>query len=126
MDISLDIPPTILVVEDDPSISELIQLCLGPDGYFFRRVFNGKAGIDAAKREKPALIIMDVMMPQMDGYTAAGLMAADPEIMHIPVLILTSKRDMRDAFSSPNIVGFLEKPFDPLTIRETVKKILSR
>src|SRR5262245_44256700 len=123
MEISLDIPPTILIVEDDPSISELIQICLKEDGYFFRRVFTGKAGIEAARRERPALIIMDVMMPEMGGYTAASLMAADPDTKDFPILILSSKRDMREAFSSPNVIGFLEKPFNPLTIRETVKGV---
>jgi CheY-like chemotaxis protein len=122
------VPPSVLIVEDDQAIAELIQVMLRPDGYFFRRVADGKSGVDVAKREKPDVILMDVMMPGMDGYTAASLLAADEATREIPVIILTAKKGMKEAFSScSNFFGFLEKPFDMETLRNHVKKaVLSR
>src|SRR5262245_31025272 len=101
--------PNVLIVEDDPAIAELIQLTLGA-GYFYRWVKNGRAAIHVARQEQPALIIMDVMMPEMDGYTAASLLAAEDATRNIPIMVLTSKRGMQDAFSSPNVATFMEKP----------------
>jgi CheY-like chemotaxis protein len=121
-----EIPPTILIIEDDQAIAELIQLVLRPDGYFFRRLADGKMGVAVAKREKPDLIIMDVMMPEMDGYTAASELAADENTRDVPIIVTTAKRNMRDAFSQcPNVVGFLEKPFEPSFLRAEVQRALA-
>jgi two-component system, OmpR family, response regulator MtrA len=127
-DIMEDAPgkiPTILVAEDDPAISGFIQLSLQGDPWIIRRVENGKACLDSVRREKPDLILMDVMMPLMDGYTAANALAQNPDTKDIPIMILTAKRAMRDAFlSSPNIVGFMEKPFSPSELAARVRGIL--
>jgi CheY-like chemotaxis protein len=117
---------TILIVEDDPNVIELVELCLRGEGYFFRRAADGQKGLNAARREKPDLVIMDLMMPGMDGYTAASMLASDDQTRDVPVIILTAKREMRDAFSmSPNIVDFIEKPFDPSVLRARVQKALA-
>ncbi len=119
--------PTILIVEDDTPISELIQISLKEDGYFFRRVTDGNACLSLVRGERPDLILMDVMMPGMDGFTTAAMLAGDESAKSIPVIVLTAKKDMRDAFlPSPNIVDFIEKPFDPVTLRARVKWALGK
>ena len=117
--------PMVLIVEDDTHVAELIQMCLREDGYLFRRVTTGEAAVAVARRERPALVIMDIMMPGMDGYTAASILAADEATREVPVIVLTAKKELRDVFGlASNIVDFIEKPFDPQNLRARVRDVL--
>jgi DNA-binding response OmpR family regulator len=117
--------PLVLIVEDDAHIAELIQICLRADGYDFRRVSTGEAAVSVARRERPALVIMDIMMAGMDGYTAASILAGDEATREVPVIILTAKKELRDVFGmAANIVDFIEKPFDPEDLRARVRHAL--
>jgi DNA-binding response OmpR family regulator len=112
----------VLVVEDDVHVAELIQICLREDGYLFRRVSTGDAAVAVARRERPALVIMDIMMQGMDGYTAASILAADEATREVPVIVMTAKKELRDVFGmASNIVDFIEKPFDPEDLRARVR-----
>ena len=114
--------PMVLIVEDDTHVAELIQMCLREDGYLFRRVTTGEAAVAVARRERPALIVMDIMMPGMDGYTAASILSGDEATREIPVIVMTAKKELRDVFGmASNIVDFIEKPFDPEDLRARVR-----
>ncbi|MFA6004176.1 MAG: response regulator, partial [Elusimicrobiota bacterium] len=72
----------------------------------------------------PDLIVLDVMMPIMDGYTAAIALRNCPHTAALPILVVTAKGDMRHLFEAlPNLAGFFQKPFDPKALRETIAKI---
>jgi CheY-like chemotaxis protein len=122
----MDRIPVVLVAEDDPAISGLIQLCLQRLSCVVRRVENGRACLDSVQRERPDLILMDVMMPVMDGYTAATILSQDPATSDIPVIVLTAKKGVKDAFHSGNVIDFMEKPFEPSDLVARVHGVLSR
>ena len=118
----------ILVVDDERDIVTLIKFLLEMDNHTVSEAFNGmealqKLGLEpgGAPPIQPALIILDVMMPVMDGHTTAGKLAADSRTRAIPLLVLTAKGRMRDLFElSPNVAAYLEKPFDPKALRELI------
>ena len=117
--------PHVLIVEDDDAIADIVQMCLGLDGYRLDRVSNGEECLEFVARDKPDLIVMDLMMPVMDGYTAVSRLAAEEETRSVRVLILTTKGRMEEAFTMyANIVGYLQKPFDPTVLRTRVRTAL--
>ncbi len=119
--------PSILVVEDDTQAANIISLILQQDGYFMKFVSDGEQCLKYVKREKPDLILMDIMMPVLDGYTTAARLYENEETRKIPILVCTAKSNIQDLFNSSgsgNIVGFLQKPFEGAVLRAKVKKIL--
>ncbi len=86
---------------------------------------DGKAGLAAAKQENPNLIILDVMMPEMDGFTVSGLLFQDPVMRTIPVLILTAQGHTRNIFELvPNVRYYMNKPFEAPDLLEKVRELL--
>ena len=115
----------ILVVDDDKSIVDLLRALLTNKGHEVCVAMDGKAGLEAAKREKPDLIILDVMMPEMDGFTVSGLLFQDPAMKLIPVLILTAADHTRNIFELvPNVRLYMNKPFEPSDLLEKVGMLL--
>jgi DNA-binding response OmpR family regulator len=86
-------PKKILLVDDDPQIHDLYKLRLSGAGFTVLEAWNGKEGIEMAKKEKPDFILLDVLMPVMDGPRALLEIKEDPELKAIPVLILTGLED---------------------------------
>ena len=116
----------ILVVDDDKSIIALLQFVLEKDGHAVRVANNGKDGLALAKAETPDLIVLDVMMPEMDGFSVSGLLFQDPVLRRTPVLILTAKGSSRNIFELvPNVRLYMDKPFDPEEFRNNVKRLLA-
>jgi len=115
----------ILVVDDDKSIVALLRTMLKRKGHEVIIAADGKTGLAAAREEKPDLIILDVMMPEMDGFTVSGLLFQDPVMRMIPVLILTAQGHARSIFDLvPNVHLYVNKPFDPPDLLEKVKTLL--
>lgn len=125
----------ILIVEDEKDVVTLIKFLLEKSGHQVTESYNGAEALEIlgvappAERsadELPSLIIMDVMMPVMDGYTAVRRLQDNPKTQGIPVLILTAKGQVKDLFeSAPNVAAYIEKPFDPKRLREMVDGILT-
>jgi two-component system, OmpR family, alkaline phosphatase synthesis response regulator PhoP len=88
--------PRILVVDDNRSIVNLIQVVLQKAGYRVLTAFDGLQGLEAARKEKPDLVILDVMMPKMDGYRVCQALQADPDTNAIPILFLTARGQLGD------------------------------
>jgi DNA-binding response OmpR family regulator len=117
----------VLVVDDEKDVVELIEYALGKEGYSVSGAYNGKEGLEAAKADPPDLIILDVMMPEMDGFTMNNRLMDDPQLRAVPVIILTAKGQMRDMFETlPNVRRYVEKPFDPSELRRHVADILKK
>ena len=85
---------------------------------------GGFAAVAAVAQETPDIVIMDVMMPIMDGYTAAVAIRNCPRTATLPILVVTAKGDVRRLFEAiPSVAGFFEKPFDPKALREAVSRV---
>jgi len=111
----------ILLVEDDMPTVELMELVLKPRGYEIIHTNDGSKAFKMAKEHRPELIILDMMLPQMDGYGVQMQMLEDDDTKKIPILITTSKAMMEEVFkTADNVRGFISKPF---TVRELVDKI---
>ncbi len=120
--------PKILIVDDEPFMLRLIEIVLERDGYQLLKAANGSEAVDVATREQPALVVMDAMMPKMDGLTALRLLKSDAATREIPVIILTAnpnKFTKDDAVSSGATV-FLTKPFSPTQLLSEVRRIIAR
>jgi two-component system alkaline phosphatase synthesis response regulator PhoP len=104
----------ILIVDDDQSIVQMLQFILNKEGHALSIARDGKAGLAMARADRPDLIILDVMMPEMDGFTVSGELFGDPDMRDVPIMILTAKGHSRDIFSLvPNVKLYMDKPFDP-------------
>ncbi len=118
------IPPDaslVLVVDDDPSVLEMMQRFLIKEGYRVETARNGKEGLEKARRTRPAVITLDVMMPQMDGWAVLSALKADPELSAIPVIMVTIVDDKNMGFTL-GAADYLTKPVD----RNRLAEVLNR
>jgi DNA-binding response OmpR family regulator len=116
----------ILVVDDEPEITEIIQAFLANAGYVVKVENSSVAGLESAKTFKPDLILLDIMMPFMDGYEVCGKLKNDPQTINIPVLFLTGKDAKDDAGMSFKSGAdlFIKKPFSCERLLNMVKVVL--
>ena len=84
-------PCKVLAIDDDPLALELTEAVLAPEGFAVLRANGGAAGVEAARRERPALIILDLLMPEMDGFAVIESLRSDPATDSIPIVVLTGK-----------------------------------
>jgi DNA-binding response OmpR family regulator len=118
---------TILIVDDDKDVVELVRFISDREGHRILTAGDGREGVDLALQEKPDLVIMDIMMPELDGHTATVELSQHKTTQDIPVIILTAKGNMRAAFEvTPNVAAYVEKPFDPKEFNDLIKKVLPR
>lgn len=118
----------ILVVDDDASINELIKVNLELEGYKVIQAFNGTKGVALAKQELPALVILDVMMPEVDGFTVAQRIRKNTETSQTPILMLTALSQIDDKVKGFNIGvdDYLVKPFEMEELLVRVRALLKR
>ena len=104
----------ILVIEDEPHISRLVAFILEKNGFEVLQAFVGQEGLEMAKREKPHLIILDVMMPNMDGFEVARILTSTKETKNIPIIMLSSAAQFKDKMKGieSGAVDYITKPFD--------------
>ncbi|MEI6211100.1 MAG: response regulator [bacterium] len=117
----------ILVVDDDPNISELVCVNLAAVGYEVDRASNGHAAIDRIAAVRPDLIVLDVMMPGMDGWELCKTLRDDPECRDIRIVMLTARDSDRDKMIGKGVFGvdeYLTKPFDLGTLFDTCRRLL--
>ncbi len=117
----------ILIIDDEDDIREVAALSLeATAGWQVFRASSGLEGISRASTEQPDAILMDVMMPGVDGPATFRRMQENPTVAHIPVLLLTAKVQGVDQrrFASLGVTGILFKPFDPLTLAQQISEIL--
>jgi two-component system, OmpR family, alkaline phosphatase synthesis response regulator PhoP len=117
----------VLVIDDEDDIREVAQLSLEmTTDWEIVTASSGAGGIEAAARDHPDAILLDVMMPDMDGPTTFAKLRADPATAQIPVILLTAKAQASDRarFLELGVNGVLTKPFDPLTLGADVAAAL--
>jgi CheY-like chemotaxis protein len=116
---------TVLSVEDQPDIRRLIRMTLEFKGLDVIEACEGEEGLRMARERLPDLILMDVMMPGMDGLTAARILAEDPRVSHIPVVILSAlgRTSDIDAGLETGVRAYLVKPFSPWELLSLVDQL---
>jgi DNA-binding response OmpR family regulator len=118
----------VLVIDDERSIRILCRVNLAASGMDVIEAADGREGLELARKERPDLVLLDVMMPELDGWTVARELAADEKTREIPVVFLTARADPADRRLGQQLggVGYLVKPFDPVSIAELVEDVLAR
>jgi len=116
----------ILLVEDNPDNFELIRFLLEREGYQVLEARDGSQGLRMARSERPDLVLMDLSLPQVDGWSAATQLKADPQTAGIPLVAITAhtlpgdrKRALESGFD-----GYISKPINVTSLNETVKEAL--
>ena len=118
----------ILIAEDEPDIRDLVKFTLTFAGYTVVAVTNGAEALEAARIEKPDLVLMDVRMPRMTGYEACSAMKADPTLKHIPVVFLSAKgqeSEIRVGMDA-GAEDYILKPFAPMELSARVGELLEK
>jgi len=115
----------ILVVDDERHIVRLVQVNLERTGYQVVTAFDGKEALKKVESDKPDLIVLDVMMPHMDGFEVLKRLKADDKTKNIPVVMLTAKAQDADVFRgwASGVDCYLTKPFNPIELLTFVKRI---
>ena len=118
----------VLVVDDERSIRMLCRVNLRASGMDVLEADDGETGLELARRERPDLILLDVMMPGLDGWGVARELAADKNTQDIPIIFITARADPADRRLGEQLggVGYIVKPFDPVGIGELVDDVLTR
>ena len=118
----------ILLVDDEPSVLKTVTRRLQMNQYDVITASDGLEGLDRAMVDKPDLIISDVMMPNMDGYTFVNKLRSKPNLAHIPVIILTAKDKMQDLFLFQGIkhYDYIVKPFESDELLQKITQLLAR
>ena len=116
----------ILAVDDEPHILKLVSFSLAKHGYEVIQASDGMAAIEVAEAEQPDLILMDVMMPLLDGYGACERIKANPRTCHIPVVMLSAKSQLTEqqAGLERGATGYITKPFTPRELVEQVGELI--
>jgi putative two-component system response regulator len=116
----------ILVADDEPAMRVLVRVNLQVEGVDVIEARDGREAVELAARERPDLVLLDVMMPGLDGWEVARRLAEAPETRDIPILFMTAlagTEDRRRGFEA-GAVGYIVKPFDPLLLGERVNRTL--
>jgi CheY-like chemotaxis protein len=102
----------ILVIDDDQAMRNMLETVLLDEGYSVILARNGKEGLELAARQRPALVLLDLMMPVMDGWQFLEAIKQMPEIADLPVLLLSASRQLTHTAKENPVKGFLPKPFE--------------
>ena len=118
----------ILVIEDDPATLRFIYYSLRHEGYQLLTASNGLEGLRKAQKEDPALIVLDVMLPGMDGFEVCSRLRAEPQTAQLPILMLSAKAQDVDKAIGLKVGAndYLIKPADPSEIIRRVKSLLAQ
>jgi CheY-like chemotaxis protein len=118
----------VLLVDDERAIRTICRVNLEGDGIAVVEAQDGAEALEQVRAEQPSLVLLDVMMPQVDGWKVASELAADEELREIPVVFLSARAADEDRQRAQQLgaVGYVVKPFDPLRLAGTVRDVLGR
>ena len=117
----------VLICDDDPVILRLLEVNLELEGYQVLSAHNGQEALEIAQTELPDLIVMDIMMPRLNGYEAAEVLKSASDTAAIPVVFLSAKAQQSDIDRGKayGVEEYLTKPFDPGDLLEVVERLTS-
>ena len=122
-----DAAKRVVYIEDEPEMIDLVKLILSRRGFEVIGANGGREGLEAIQRDKPDLVLLDLMMPDMDGWEVYQQMKASEESKRIPVIVVTAKAQSIDKVLGLHIAkvdDYITKPFGPQELLESVEKIL--
>ncbi len=116
----------ILIVEDKQENMDLLVYFLHPQGYEIISVYDGLSALQKVEEEHPDIILLDIMLPKMDGYEVCGRLKKDPETKFIPIIMLTALKELKDKVRALEVGAddFLSKPFENIELLARVKSLL--
>jgi len=117
----------VVCIEDEPEMIDLVRLILGRKGFNVIGANGGIEGLETVRRELPDLVLLDLMMPDMDGWEVYQQMKADEGLREIPVVVVTAKAQSIDKVLGLHIAkvdDYITKPFGPQELLESVEKII--
>ena len=117
----------VVCIEDEPEMIDLVRLILGRKGFDVIGANGGIEGLETVKREKPDIVLLDLMMPDMDGWEVYQQIKADPDLREIPIVVVTAKAQSIDKVLGLHIAkvdDYITKPFGPQELLESVEKLL--
>ncbi len=119
-------PKRILIVDDEPDLLEMVQINLEMEGYECIVAYDGFRALDRARKEKPDLIILDVMLPGLNGYKVCRLLKFDEKYKKIPIIMLTAEAQRADRLlgEATGADYYMTKPFDADKLLAKVKELL--
>jgi CheY-like chemotaxis protein len=118
----------VLCIEDDAEMIDLIRLILERKGFEVLEAVGGREGLEVSRREMPDLILLDLMMPEVDGWEVFRQLRADEQLKDIPVIVVTAKAQSIDIVLGLHIAkvdGYVTKPFGPQELLKSVNKVLA-
>jgi two-component system response regulator VicR len=119
----------ILCIEDEPEMIDLIRLILGRRGYEVEGASGGKEGLKKVQQDKPDMVLLDLMMPDMDGWEVYQQMKADEKTKSIPVIVITAKAQSIDKVLGLHVAkveDYIAKPFSPQELLDSVEKVFEK
>ncbi len=120
--------PKVLFVDDEKLYIGLMQIRLESKGYEVITAYNGQEGLEKAKSENPDLIILDVMMPKLDGFEVCRLLKSDARYSEIPIIICTAKAQKVDLETSQKVKAdaYITKPFDSVALLSKMDELFKK
>jgi CheY-like chemotaxis protein len=118
----------VLLVDDERAIRTICRVNLEGDGLAVNEATDGAEALEQVKRKRPSLVLLDVMMPGVDGWSVAAQLGEDAETRDIPIVFLSARAAPEDRLHAQELgaVGYVVKPFDPLELSEVVREVLGR
>lgn len=102
----------VLVVDDDEAIAEFVAVILAERGYQVRTACNGRQALDLLRETPPQVLLLDLMLPLMDGWDLAQTMRESPTLKDVPVVVMSAHNDVPEEAQAVGAVAYLHKPFD--------------
>jgi two-component system response regulator VicR len=118
---------TVVCIEDEPEMIDLVRLILGRKGFELVGAIGGMEGLEKMRESKPDLVLLDLMMPDMDGWEVYQQMKADDNLKDIPVIVVTAKAQSIDKVLGLHIAkvdDYVTKPFGPQELLQSVNRVL--
>ncbi|MHB8797011.1 MAG: response regulator [Thermoanaerobaculia bacterium] len=119
---------TILIVDDEEDVLDLLQLVFETSGFAVRRASTGKSAVSSAWEQPPDVVLLDVMMPEMDGWQVLRTLKGDERTRNVPVVMLSARAERRDKMIGlqEGAEGYIAKPFSPAEVVREVQSFLER
>lgn len=116
----------VLVVDDDPMVTRLVRINLELEDFEVEEAWDGKTAMRMMRENRPDLLVLDIMMPQMDGWEILKLVREDEQLRDLPVVVLTAKVQEEDIARGWRMGadGYIVKPFNPVILADALRKVL--
>ena len=118
----------ILIVDDEIQLVDMVKMRLEANSYDVITAYDGQEGLDKARKEKPDLIILDLMLPKMDGYKVCRMLKFDEKYKSIPIVMFSARAQEEDEKMGMEVGAddYVTKPFDPKVLLDKIQKLLTK